>query len=132
VVWSRILARAFSPCRRTASRDAVRRDTGCAVGKRRGGTRRDPAALAAEGRAEPGQRAGVGVGPDALITVLYGDPWPAELRDLYSFVPQGESAELIADRWQISREEMDEFAVRSHQLAAAALQRVPCARRRPR
>jgi acetyl-CoA acetyltransferase family protein len=52
---------------------------------------------------------------------LYGDPWPAELRDRYSFVGQGESAELIADRWQIGRDEMDEFAVRSHQLAAAAL-----------
>jgi acetyl-CoA acyltransferase len=61
---------------------------------------------------------------DSPVTIagIYGDPWPAELRDLYSFVPQGESAELIADRWQISREEMDEFAVRSHQLAAAALQ----------
>jgi acetyl-CoA acyltransferase len=61
---------------------------------------------------------------DSPVTIagLYGDPWPAELRDLYSFVPQGESAELIADRWQISRVEMDEFAVRSHQLAAAALQ----------
>jgi acetyl-CoA acyltransferase len=53
---------------------------------------------------------------------LYGDPWPSELRDRYSFVGQGESAELIADRWQISRDEMDEFAVRSHQLAAAALE----------
>jgi acetyl-CoA acyltransferase len=61
---------------------------------------------------------------DSLATIagLFGDPWPAELRDLYSFVPQGESAELIADRWQISRDEMDEFAVRSHQRAAAALQ----------
>ena len=48
------------------------------------------------------------------ISELYGDPWPPELRDRYDFVPQGESAELIADRWHISREEMDEFAVRSH------------------
>ncbi|MGI6869773.1 thiolase family protein [Amycolatopsis sp. 3B14] len=54
------------------------------------------------------------------ISELYGDPWPAELRDRYSFVHQGESAELIADRWQISRAEMDEFAVRSHRLASAA------------
>lgn len=52
---------------------------------------------------------------------LYGDPWPTALRDQYTFVGQGESAELIADRWQIGRAEMDEFAVRSHQLAAAAL-----------
>jgi acetyl-CoA acetyltransferase family protein len=61
---------------------------------------------------------------DSPVTIagIYGDPWPAELRDLYSFVPQGESAELIADRWQISRNEMDEFAVRSHARAATTLQ----------
>ena len=57
----------------------------------------------------------------ARLTEIYGDPWPAELRERYDFVPQGESAELIADRWSISRAEMDEFAVRSHQRAAAAL-----------
>jgi acetyl-CoA acyltransferase len=56
----------------------------------------------------------------AKISELYGDPWPPELRARYDFVPQGESAELIADRWGISRLEMDSFAVRSHQLAAAA------------
>jgi acetyl-CoA acetyltransferase family protein len=56
----------------------------------------------------------------AKISELYGDPWPAELRARYDFVTQGESAELIADRWSISRAEMDAFAVRSHQLAAAA------------
>jgi acetyl-CoA acyltransferase len=61
---------------------------------------------------------------DSPVTIagLYGDPWPAELRDRYAFVGQGESAELIAGRWQISRAEMDEFAVRSHQLASAALE----------
>ena len=57
----------------------------------------------------------------AKISELYGDPWPAELRELYSFVHQGESAELIAERWDISRREMDEFAARSHRLAAAAI-----------
>src|SRR6516162_7257859 len=55
------------------------------------------------------------------ISELYGDPWPAELRDRYSFVHQGESAELIADRWQLSREEMDAFAAQSHQKAAKAI-----------
>jgi acetyl-CoA acyltransferase len=35
-------------------------------------------------------------------------------------VPQGISAELIAAKWSISREQMDEFATRSHQRAAAA------------
>jgi acetyl-CoA acetyltransferase family protein len=56
----------------------------------------------------------------AKISELYGDPWPPELRARYDFVPQGESAELIADRWGISRSEMDAFAVRSHRLAAEA------------
>lgn len=56
----------------------------------------------------------------AKISELYGDPWPAELRDRYDFVTQGESAELIAERWNISREEMDELAVRSHRLASEA------------
>jgi acetyl-CoA acetyltransferase family protein len=58
----------------------------------------------------------------AAISELYGDPWPAELRALYDFVPQGESAELIADRWGISRAMMDEFAERSHRLATAAVE----------
>ncbi|GAB89821.1 thiolase family protein [Gordonia rhizosphera] len=57
----------------------------------------------------------------AKISELYGEPWPAELRERYDFVTQGESAELIAERWDISRTEMDEFAVRSHALAAEAI-----------
>ncbi|BBZ74840.1 acetyl-CoA acyltransferase [Mycolicibacterium anyangense] len=55
------------------------------------------------------------------ISELYGDPWPSELRELYAFVHQGESAELIAERWGIGRGEIDEFAVRSHQLATEAI-----------
>lgn len=57
----------------------------------------------------------------AKISELYGDAWPAELRDRYAFVHQGESAELIADRWQISRDAMDEFAAQSHQRATKAI-----------
>lgn len=57
----------------------------------------------------------------AKISELYGEPWPAALRERYDFVTQGESAELIAERWDISRTEMDEFAVRSHALAADAI-----------
>src|ERR1700751_4305797 len=48
-------------------------------------------------------------------------PGPAALRDRYAFVHQGESAELIADRWELSREEMDAFAARSHQNASKAI-----------
>jgi acetyl-CoA acyltransferase len=58
----------------------------------------------------------------ARIEELYGMAWPAELRERYDFVTQGESAELIRERWDISREEMDALAVRSHALAAAAIE----------
>ncbi|MDH6679204.1 acetyl-CoA acyltransferase [Rhodococcus sp. LBL1] len=58
----------------------------------------------------------------AKISELYGEPWPDDLRARYSFVHQGESAELIADRWEITRDEMDEFAVRSHRLATEAIE----------
>ena len=57
----------------------------------------------------------------AKISELYGDPWTARMWEQYDFVSQGESAELIAERWGISRQEMDEFAVRSHRLAADAI-----------
>ncbi|KQY50067.1 MULTISPECIES: thiolase family protein [unclassified Nocardioides] len=56
----------------------------------------------------------------ARIEELYGAAWPAELRELYDFPSMGEAAERIADQWDISRQEIDEFAVRSHALAAAA------------
>ena len=35
-------------------------------------------------------------------------------------VPQGISAELVADRWQLTRAELDEYSARSHSLAAEA------------
>ncbi|MCE3551172.1 thiolase family protein [Pseudonocardia sp. RS11V-5] len=58
----------------------------------------------------------------AKISELYGEPWTARMWEQYDFVPQGESAELIAERWDLSREEMDEFAARSHALAADAVE----------
>jgi acetyl-CoA acetyltransferase family protein len=54
------------------------------------------------------------------IMELYGDPWPQELLDRFDFIPQGLSAERIAQQWDVSRQEMDELAVRSHALAAQA------------
>jgi acetyl-CoA acetyltransferase family protein len=51
---------------------------------------------------------------------LWGAGHTAELLERYALVPQGVSAELIADRWSISREEMDELALRSHRRAAQA------------
>jgi acetyl-CoA acyltransferase len=49
-----------------------------------------------------------------------GTPFPPELMELYDLVPQGISAELIARKYGISRKQMDEFGVRSHQLAHEA------------
>ena len=58
----------------------------------------------------------------AKISELYGEPWTPKMWDRYDFVSQGESAELIAERWHLPRAELDEFAARSHRLAAEAIQ----------
>src|SRR5256885_1133515 len=49
-----------------------------------------------------------------------GSPWPEELMAKYDLVPQGISAEMIADQWEIPRSELDEIGLRSHQLAHQA------------
>src|SRR3989440_3427522 len=49
-----------------------------------------------------------------------GSPWPPELMQRYNLIPQGLSAEMIADKWEIPRSELDELALRSHQLAHRA------------
>jgi acetyl-CoA acetyltransferase family protein len=49
-----------------------------------------------------------------------GSPWPPELMQQYNLVPQGISAEMIADKWEIPRSELDEIGLRSQQLAARA------------
>jgi acetyl-CoA acetyltransferase family protein len=54
------------------------------------------------------------------IAELYGTPWPRELLDRFDFIPQGLSAERIAEQWEISRYEMDAFGVESHRRAHAA------------
>ena len=50
----------------------------------------------------------------------FGTPYPTELMARYDLIPQGLSAELIAERWEVSRAEQDELGLRSHQLAARA------------
>ncbi len=49
-----------------------------------------------------------------------GTPFPPALMERYELVPQGLSAELIADKWEIPRSELDELGLRSHQLAHRA------------
>jgi acetyl-CoA acetyltransferase family protein len=50
----------------------------------------------------------------------YGAAFSPQLLEKYNLIPQGLSAEMIADQWEIPRSELDELAVRSHRLAAQA------------
>jgi acetyl-CoA acetyltransferase family protein len=50
----------------------------------------------------------------------HGNPFSPELLERYNLIPQGLSAEMIADKWEIPRSELDELGVRSQQLAAKA------------
>jgi acetyl-CoA acyltransferase len=54
------------------------------------------------------------------IIELFGTPWPAELLERFEFIPQGVSAERIAEQWDISRLAMEELAVESHRRATTA------------
>lgn len=49
-----------------------------------------------------------------------GTPFPPALMEKHNLIPQGNSAEMIADQWEIPRSELDELAVRSHRLAHQA------------
>src|ERR1700712_806218 len=57
----------------------------------------------------------------AVIEEIYGKAWTPEMWARYDFVTQGEAAELIREGGNISREEQDDFAVRSHELATSAI-----------
>lgn len=43
-----------------------------------------------------------------------------DLHDRYELIHQGESAERLAEKWNISRQEVDEFSAESHRRAASA------------
>jgi len=70
----------------------------------------------------------IGGGVESMSRVPIGsttDPGPGEAYgplylQRFELIHQGECAEEIARRWNIEREEMDEFALRSHQRAARA------------
>jgi acetyl-CoA acyltransferase len=70
----------------------------------------------------------IGAGVESMTRVPIGsttDPGPGEaygptVLRRYEFIHQGASAEEIARRWHVSREEMDSFALESHRRAAAA------------
>ncbi len=50
----------------------------------------------------------------------FGPRMMQRYQDRGGLVSQGISAEMVADQWQISRQELDEYSVRSHQRAARA------------
>ena len=54
------------------------------------------------------------------VAAEHGAPFSPQLLERYNLVPQGFSAEMIADKWEIPRSELDELAVRSHQRAHQA------------
>jgi len=58
------------------------------------------------------------MGSDGMLGPNIWPPAPAEYK--YDFVTQGTSAELIAERWKLSRAELDQLSYESHQRALAA------------
>ncbi len=61
---------------------------------------------------------GASVVPD--LGYPFGPRMMARYAERGGLVGQGEGAELIADKWNLTREQLDEFAVRSQRLAAQA------------
>jgi acetyl-CoA acyltransferase len=58
------------------------------------------------------------MGSDGMVGANVWPPAPPEYK--YEFVSQGTSAELIAERWKLSRKELDELSLESHKRAVAA------------
>ncbi len=56
----------------------------------------------------------------AQVMDEHGFAFSPELLERYNLIPQGLSAEMIADKWEIPRSELDEIGLRSQQLAAKA------------
>jgi len=50
-----------------------------------------------------------------------GNPFTEALKERYPMVQMGLSAEMIAEKWQLSREALDAYSFRSHWLAAQAI-----------
>jgi acetyl-CoA acyltransferase len=49
-------------------------------------------------------------------------PLPASLMEKYNLVPQGLSAEMIVEKWGLTRQQLDEFSLASQQKAWRAIQ----------
>lgn len=51
---------------------------------------------------------------------VHGEPFGHLLRERFDIASQGEAAERLADRWGLSRDDLDDFAYESHARAARA------------
>ena len=51
---------------------------------------------------------------------VHGQPFGWKLTERFELVSQGEAAERVADRWGLTRADLDEFALTSHRRAATA------------
>jgi acetyl-CoA acyltransferase len=60
----------------------------------------------------------IGVGDN--WTDMVGTPHPPALLERHALINQGLAAELLCDRWELARGDLEELALRSHQLAARA------------
>src|SRR5213080_4336525 len=59
-------------------------------------------------------------GGDGKYGIPFGPSVGMRYADIGGLVPQGISAELIADKWGLSRQDLDTFGARSQQLAEQA------------
>ena len=96
------------------------------------GSSQQAAHIAAQGVISGAYDIAIACGVESMSRVPMGsnvlpgsDPFGRRLGERYpeGLVGQGISAELIAARWKISREEMDAFALESHRRAAGAWER---------
>ena len=99
----------------------------CTMVERRCGSSQQAVHFAAQGIAAGAYVIVIAGGIESMSRVPMGvarlgaDPHGVAFEKRFpGLVGQGISAELIAARWGISREEMDEYSARSHQLAEAA------------
>jgi len=66
----------------------------------------------------------IGAGVESMSRVAMGSdggPMSEELLDRFDIIQQGHSAELIATKWEISRQDLDELALESHRRALHAI-----------
>jgi acetyl-CoA acetyltransferase family protein len=66
----------------------------------------------------------VGAGIEAMSRVAMGSDggtFSEKLMARFALVPQGISAEMIADKWDLSRRDLEEFALESHRRAIRAI-----------